>query len=94
MDERIESFLADVLALEGENETVRQGVRTALTDCEAIYRAQETNRRMKDKTVQACHSLCRARVAEEVQRRRGTPTAEHLKLVLGFIEGPRFPAST
>ena len=68
MDERIESFLADVLALEGERpETVRQGVRTALTDCEAIYRAQETNRRMKDKAVQACHSLCRARVAEVVR---------------------------
>ena len=82
MDERIQSFLADVLALEGERpETVRQGVRTALTDCEAIYRAQETNRRMKDKAVQACHSLCRARVAEEVRQRRGTPTAEHLKLV-------------
>ena len=95
MDERIESFLADVLALEGERpETVRQGVRTALTDCEAIYRAQETNRRMKDKAVQACHSLCRARLAEEVRRRRGTPTAEHLKLVLGFIEGPLFPTST
>ena len=94
MDERIELFLADVLALEGERpETVRQGVRTALTDCEAIYRAQETNRRMKDKAVQACHSLCRARVAEEVRRRRGTPTAEHLKLVLGFIEGSRFPSS-
>jgi hypothetical protein len=48
---------------------------------------------MKDKAVQACHSLCRARVAEEVRRRRGTPTAEHLKLVLGFIEGSRFPSS-
>ena len=72
MDERIESFLADVLALEGERpETVRQGVRTALTDCEAIYRAQETNRRMKDKAVQACHSLCRARLAERSAAAKG-----------------------
>jgi hypothetical protein len=95
MDERIELFLADVLALEGEKpEAIRQGVRTALTDCEAIYRAQETNRHMKDKAAQACHSLCHARVAEEVWRRKGTPTAEHLKLVLGTIEGPRFPPGT
>ena len=94
MDERIELFLADVLALQGETpETIRQGVRTALTDCEAIYRAQ-TNRHMKDKAAQACHSLCRARVAEEVRRSKGTPTADHLKLVLGIIEAPRFPPGT
>src|SRR6185437_14542762 len=62
MDERIELFLADVLALEGETpETIRQGVRTALTDCETIYRSQKANRRMKEKAVQASHSLCRAR---------------------------------
>ena len=37
MDQRIESFLADVLALAGEEpEAVRQGVRVALADCEAI----------------------------------------------------------
>ena len=35
MDERIESFLADVLALEGEDEdAVRDGVRVALADYE------------------------------------------------------------
>jgi hypothetical protein len=48
---------------------------------------------MKDKAAQACHSLCRARLAEEVRRRKGTPTAEHLKLALRIIEGPRFPTS-
>jgi hypothetical protein len=31
------------------------------------------------------------RVAEEMRRRKGTPTAEHLKVVLSIIEGPRFP---
>jgi hypothetical protein len=42
MDERIESFLADVLSLEGEDETaVREGVRVALTDYEQILRAQD-----------------------------------------------------
>ena len=42
MDERIESFLADVLALEGENSNaIREGVRIALADYEQIFRAQE-----------------------------------------------------
>ena len=35
MDERIESFLADVLALDGENaNAIREGVRIALADYE------------------------------------------------------------
>ena len=47
-DARIESFLADVLALEGENpEAIREGVHIALADCEQIFKAQEVNRRMK-----------------------------------------------
>ena len=45
MDQRIESFLADVLALAGENpDAIREGVRVALADCEAIFRAQEPNK--------------------------------------------------
>jgi hypothetical protein len=90
-DARIESFLADVLALEGESlEAIRDGVHIALTDCGEIYRAQEVNRRMKDKAVHACHALCRARIVEELQHRKGTATAEHLKFVLSVIDGPRF----
>ena len=34
----------------------------------------------------ACRALCRARVAEELQRRRGTRIGEHLKLVLSIID--------
>jgi hypothetical protein len=42
MDQRIESFLADVLALADENpDAIREGVRVALADCEEIFRAQE-----------------------------------------------------
>ena len=41
MDRRIEAFLADVLALAGKNpDAIREGVRVALADCEAIFRAQ------------------------------------------------------
>ena len=47
MDQRIEAFLADVLALAGEDpDAVRAGVRVALAGCEAIFRAQETDKRM------------------------------------------------
>ena len=92
MDERVEAFLADVLALEGEEpNAVREAVRIALADYEQVFRAQEVNKRMKEKAAHACHALCRARVVEEMGLRRGTTTAEHLKLVLSVIEGPRFP---
>ena len=42
VDERIESFLADVLALEGEDENaIREGVRIALADCEQISKRRK-----------------------------------------------------
>ena len=76
MDERIETFLADVLALEGEDENaIRQGVRLALADCEQIFKAQEVHRRVKARppTHATRHG---ARVVEEIRRRKGTPTAD------------------
>ena len=92
MDERVEAFLADVLALEGEEATaIREAARVALADCEQVFRAQEVNKRMKEKAAHACHALCRARVVEEVRLRKGTTTAEHLKLVLSVIDRLRFP---
>ena len=91
MDQRVEDFLADVLALEGEDaNTVREGVRGALVDCEQLFRAQEVNKQMKEKAAHACHALCHGRVVEEARLRKGTPTAEHLKLVLRVIDRPRF----
>jgi hypothetical protein len=87
MDQRIEAFLADVLALAGENpDAIREGVRVAFADCEEIFRAQETNKRMGDKAALACRALCRACIVEEMQRRRGTRIGEHLKLVLSIID--------
>jgi len=91
MDERVEAFLADILALEREEaNTIRQGVRVALADYEQLFRAQEVNKRMKEKAAHACHALCRARVVDEMRLRKGTRTAEHLKLVLSVIDAPRF----
>ena len=87
MDQRIESFLGDVLAFAGEEpDAVREGVRVALADCEALFRVREPNKRMKDKAAHVCRALRRARVAEELQRRMGTRIGEHLKLVLSVID--------
>jgi hypothetical protein len=71
-DARIEAFLADVVALEGENpDAIREGVHVALSHCEEIFKAQEVNRRMKDKAAHACHALCRSRIVEDMRRRKG-----------------------
>jgi hypothetical protein len=87
MDQRIEAFLADVLALAGEApDAVRKGVRVALADCGAIFRAQEPNKRMRDNAALVCRALCRSRVVAEMHQRRGTRIAEHLKLVLTIID--------
>jgi hypothetical protein len=76
--------------LEGENaNVVREGVRRRLTECEKQFRDAEPDKRMKDKAAQSCRALCRTRVLEEIPRRRGTRTAEHLKLVLDVIERDR-----
>jgi len=41
MDERVEAFLADVLALEAEPaNTVREAVRGVFTDCQQLFRAR------------------------------------------------------
>jgi hypothetical protein len=87
MDQRIESFLADVLALAGEDpEAIRRGVRAAIGDCEAIFRAQESNEHMRDQAGRVCRALCRSRVVAEMHQRRGTRLANHLKLVLDAID--------
>jgi hypothetical protein len=81
--------LADVLALADEDpDAIREGVRVALADCEALFRVREPNKRMKDKAALACRALCRARVTKELQRCQGTQIAEHLKLVRSVIDRP------
>ena len=55
---------------------------------QTIFRLQEPKKRMRDQAAHACRALCRARVAEELQRRRGTPIAEHLKLVVDVMDRP------
>ncbi len=86
MDQRIESFLTGVLALAGESpEAVRKGVRAALADCEALFRVQEPNKRMRDQAGRVSRAMCRVCVVAEMHQRQGTPIAEHLRLVLSII---------
>jgi hypothetical protein len=49
-------------------------------------RISPASARTKDKAAHACRALCRARVAEELQRRRGTRIGEHLKMVLSIFD--------
>jgi hypothetical protein len=71
MDQRIESFLADVLALAGENpDAIREGGsawRSLIARRSSGRR--RTNKRMRDQAARVCRALCRTRVAEELQRR-------------------------
>ena len=89
MDKRIEAFLSVVLALEGKNSNlVREGVRVRLAKCERQFRKDEENESIKDRAANMCDRLCRARIVEEMQQRRGTLTAVHLSIVLSVIDGP------
>jgi hypothetical protein len=87
MDERIETFLTEMLNLEGQNSNVvREGVRGCLREWEGLFRDAEPDRVRKDEAVRRCRELCRDRVVEEIKRRKGTSTAKHLKLVLSVID--------
>jgi len=93
LDKRIEAFLRDVLALEGKHSNLaREGVRARLAKCERQFRKDEENESMRNRAAEMCDRLCRARIVEEMQQRRGTLTAVHLNIVLSVIDGPgRFP---
>jgi hypothetical protein len=82
-----------MLALEGEEpDAIRAGICVALGDTETKFRVREDNWHMNDKASRACHALCHACVFEEIRRRKGTTTAEHLKLALAVIDRPaHFP---
>ena len=87
MDQRIESFLADVPALAGEDlDAVRERGAGRPRQVRGDLPAAGAEEGMRDKAALARRALCRARVAKELQRRRGTRIGEHLKLVLSIID--------
>jgi hypothetical protein len=92
VDERVETFLRDVLALGGPPSEVREAVRIRLAEYEKLFRDDETEGPSKDKAAQKGRELLRARVVAEMRMREGIPIADYLKLVLSIIDSPaRFP---
>ena len=89
MDERIEAFLLDVLEDEGkDSNVVCANTRCYLALYSEMFRAREAEDYKKDAAAQRCRDWCRARVLEELDQREGTPTADHLRIVLNTIEEP------
>jgi hypothetical protein len=83
MDERIEAFLLDVLEDEGKDlNVVRANTRCYLALYIEMFRAREAEDERKDSAAQKCRDWCRQRVLQE-----GTPTADHLRMVLNAMEG-------
>ena len=87
MCQRIEAFLADVLALAGENPDAGPaggaGSPSPSARRSPAARAEEAH---EGQAAHACRALCRARVVAEMHQRRGTRIAEHLKLVLSMLD--------
>ena len=87
MDERIENFLLDVLEDEGkDSNVVRPNTRCYLALYLEMFRAREVQEYKKDAAAQRCRDWCRQRVLQELEQREGTPTADHLRIVLNAIE--------
>ena len=88
MDERIENFLLDVLEDERKSSNVvRANTRCYLALYLEMFRAREVQEYKKDAAAQRCRDWCRQRVLEELEQREGTPTADHLRIVLNAIDG-------
>lgn len=87
MDERIEAFLRDILLLQGRGpELVLDEIKRHLTNYEKRFRDAERKKGMKDRAVQACRALIRARLLDEARLRKGTSAVGHLQLVLAVID--------
>jgi hypothetical protein len=86
MDAQIEAFLRDILLLQGRTpEVVLDEVRRHLATYEKRFRDRESNKRMKERAAQVCHSLIRTRVLDETRQRKGSSAVAHLELVLNVI---------
>jgi hypothetical protein len=89
MDERIEAFLLDILEDEGESfPLVRENTRRYLATYEEMFRDEEVYDHKKDAAAKRCRDWCRQRVLEELDRCEGTPTADHLRIVLNAMKEP------
>jgi hypothetical protein len=89
MDDGIEAFVKDVLALEGQNSNVvRESVRHHLAVCEAQFRDAEPDAHKKGAAAERFRRLSRDRVIEEIQQRSAISTIGHFQVVLSVIDSP------
>jgi hypothetical protein len=87
MDERVEAFIREILLLQGKGaDVIVEEVRRQLAYYKKDFRDDEKNKRMKNKAVEVCRTLSRARVVEEMRRRKGTSAVDHLQMVLTVID--------
>jgi hypothetical protein len=90
MDERVETFLTNVMALSGRDpHEIRAGVLRYLSACENQYRAAETDERRMDLAAQMCRTLCRVRVVLEAERSRSELFGDHWPMVLDIIDASK-----
>jgi hypothetical protein len=79
----------DVLEDEGKgSNVVRANTRCYLALYIEMFRAREAEDYKKNLAAQRCRDWCRQRVLEELDHREGTPTADHLRIVLSAMEEP------
>jgi hypothetical protein len=92
MDERIDTFLTDILELEGVSAaSIRDGVRTYLVVYENLVRDTEPDPKNRDAAARVWRKLCRQKVAEEITNHTGTPLGEFWKLVLSALDSTGAP---
>jgi hypothetical protein len=88
-DACIDAFLRNVLRDEGAiPDVVRANTWRRLAAVEQVFRDQEVIRHRKAYAAKRGRALCRARVAEELSRCKGTRTEAHLRIVLSAFDGP------
>jgi hypothetical protein len=90
MDDRVEGFLKDVLALMGATPSrVSDRVSFHAAQCEQMFRDAETDPRKMDAVAAHCQTLCIERVRQEMERSHSDDRRDYLQLVLAVLEGER-----
>ena len=90
MDDRVEAFLKDVLALMGASPSrVSERVSFHAAQCEQMLRDGEPDPAKKDAVAAHSRTLCIERVSHEIERSQSHDRRDHLQLVLAVLEGAR-----
>ncbi len=90
MDDRVEAFLKEVLALMGATPSrVSDRVSFHAAQCEQMFRDAEEDADNKNAVAAHCRMICIERVREEMERSKSDDRRGYLQLVLALLEGER-----